>query len=675
MARKKADFEDSPMGELAFKLLSEFDEAERAKRPIEVRFVESLRQYKGLYEGVQGQTNSEGGPTGSQIFVRHTRAKCDTMTARLMDLLFPTNGEKNWGIAPSAKPSVSPVALALFREEKGDDPEVQAAVSSGDQDALIKMAADAAAERMSKAIEDQLTDTGGKPTYQKCSRKVISDGIRLGTGILKGPLVERRKQDRFVFAQDEEGNVSWAMINEEGEIAPFFEKVSPYHVYPDPGALDPSQLLYVWQDHLLTRREFLDLAHIPGFSEGAIRQHIMEFSAGDASARQHETDVRMLNEEEHAREYHGRYRILERWGQVTGQELLACGLEREEIEESESYDAVIWMTQDGRVLKAAPVPVDGVSIPFYFFQPYEDEASFWGESLPEIIRDCQEAINAAARVTLDNAAITAGPQIGVNVSAMQNHEDATDVYPFKVWMFESAEDLQNSFKVFTLPSATAESMAIMEKFSQLSDEVSVPRFMRGDNSGVSGAGDTASGLSMLMGSAALPIKDVVSTFDSGVTEPFIRALYRWNMRFNDDERVKGDYSVIARGSTSLMAQELMGRRLMEAMSVLFSQALAEQTDRVKVYEYVVRALNLPDDIQMDQEEVERQKMEEVLRIKRAELQAALEEMQRRGVPPEQALMMIARNAQTFLQQAGGGLDQRPQSQQMQPQGLGFGGGI
>ncbi|TVM35612.1 hypothetical protein DQK91_02810 [Oceanidesulfovibrio marinus] len=672
---------DTPLSPLANELLREFDEAEKAKKPVEDRFIKSLRQYKGQYDPeIHWNEDKDGNVLGSQIYVRHTKAKCDTLTARLMDLLFPTNGERNWGIAPSPKPSVSPLALEEYKRDHADDEEVKAVVQKGDQDTLIKMVADDAAERMSKVIEDQLTDTGGRPTYQKCSRKVIHDGVVLSTGVLKGPLVERRREDRFVYSQDERGVAKWEMITEEGQPTPYFEQVSPFNVYPDPGALDPSQLLYVWQDHVMTRRDFLDLRHIPGFMEERLRQHITDFPDGDAERRDYETEVRSLGDDTSTSEMKGRYRVLERWGQLTGQQLLDAGLDRDDIEESDTYDAVIWMTKDGTVLKAAPVPVDGVGIPFYFFQPYEDESSFWSESLPEIIRDPQEAINAAARATLDNAAICTGPQIGVNMSALQAGEDPTNVHPFKVWMFESVEDMKSAFQVYTLPSYTKEHMAIMEKFSQVSDEVSVPRFMRGDNAGVDGAGDTASGLSMLMSSATLPIKDTVAKFDSGVTEPFIRALYRWNMRFHDDERIKGDYSVIARGSTSLLAQELMGRRLMEAMSVLFSPALAEQTDREKVYEYVVRALNLPDDIQMDQEEVERQRMQVFMQQKRAELQAVMEELEKKGIPPEQALMQMAQSSMAVLQQAnaqGGGpgaMQQPPPMQQGMGPGVAAGAG-
>jgi hypothetical protein len=345
--------------------------------------------------------------------------------------------------------------------------------------------------------------------------------------------------------------------------------------------------------------------------------------------------------------------VLERWGQLTGKQLLDAGLDREDIEEGEIYDAVIWMTTDGDVLKAAPSTVDGVPIPFYFFQPYTDESSFWPEGLPEIIRDCQEAINASARMILDNSAITAGPQIGINMDAVRDDIDVTNVHPFKVWPFESAEDLRTAFQVWSIPSATSETMAIMEKFAQISDEVSVPRFMRGDNAGVEGAGETASGLSMLMSSASLPIKDMVAGFDAGITEPFIKALYRWNMRFHDDDRIKGDYAVAARGSTSLMAQELMGQKLMQSMSILSAPPMQGMVDFEKTLEYVIRALNLPDDIQLTKQEMERRQMDQMMKAKQAELQAVMQEMQKQGISPQQALMMLAQKTMQGMPEGAG----------------------
>ena len=74
-------------------------------------------------------------------------------------------------------------------------------------------------------------------------------------------------------------------------------------------------------------------------------------------------------------------------------------------------------------------------------------------------------------------------------------------------------------------------------------------YMSGDNA-TSGAAGTSSGLSMLMGAVNIVIKDLLTSFDEGVTIPFIQALYHWNMQFHADPKIKGDFDIVATGSAS-----------------------------------------------------------------------------------------------------------------------------
>lgn len=72
--------------------------------------------------------------------------------------------------------------------------------------------------------------------------------------------------------------------------------------------------------------------------------------------------------------------------------------------------------------------------------------------------------------------------------------------------------------------------------------------MWGEPSGA--AGRTASGPVYVDGVLqTLQIKDQVKNFDDGITKPFISAMYHWNMKFNSDSDIKGDYAVQARGTS------------------------------------------------------------------------------------------------------------------------------
>ena len=86
---------------------------------------------------------------------------------------------------------------------------------------------------------------------------------------------------------------------------------------------------------------------------------------------------------------------------------------------------------------------------------------------------------------------------------------------------------------------------------------------------------------MLRGDAALPFKDIVRNFDS-FTQSVIWSLVQFNRKFNPDLTPPGDYDVIARGATSLVAKEVRGTQI-----DLLSQTLTpEERDHVDERRFV-----------------------------------------------------------------------------------------
>lgn len=167
-------------------------------------------------------------------------------------------------------------------------------------------------------------------------------------------------------------------------------------------------MLYVWQTHLFTRRELMDLSKNPGFDQARILEYIISNPEGDAEVTEHEQELRNLSDEQTAFEHKNRYRVLERWGYLTGSDLLTAGVDLETLRaaipdfvEAGAYESCVWMTQGGTVIKAALSPVEGMAIPYHFFQPYKDDASFWPDGPAGRHRDLQTIINAAARMMID----------------------------------------------------------------------------------------------------------------------------------------------------------------------------------------------------------------------------------------------------------------------------------
>ena len=103
---------------------------------------------------------------------------------------------------------------------------------------------------------------------------------------------------------------------------------------------------------------------------------------------------------------------------------------------------------------------------------------------------------------------------------------------------------------------------------------------------------TAAGASMLRGDAALPFKDIIRNFDI-FTQSVINSLVQFNRKFNPDLAPEGDYNVIARGATSLIAKEVRGMQV-DQLAQTLTPAEAMHIDERKLIEARVKVRDLGD---------------------------------------------------------------------------------
>ena len=115
-------------------------------------------------------------------------------------------------------------------------------------------------------------------------------------------------------------------------------------------------------------------------------------------------------------------------------------------------------------------------------------------------------------------------------------------------------------------SQAGELIGIYNQFAKQADEVTgIPNYIYGSGSGASGAGRTASGLSMLMDNAAKGIKNAIVNVDK-VIEMVVERFYVHNMMYNPDPYIKGDFKVVAKGAMGLLAREAVQVRRNEFLA-------------------------------------------------------------------------------------------------------------
>jgi hypothetical protein len=117
-------------------------------------------------------------------------------------------------------------------------------------------------------------------------------------------------------------------------------------------------------------------------------------------------------------------------------------------------------------------------------------------------------------------------------------------------------------------------------------------------SDVQGAGRTSSGLSMLMGSAGKGIRQVVMHIDHDVIYKVVQRQFVYNMRYDEDESIKGDAEIIARGAVNLAVKETVNVRRVEFLNATSNEIdmqIMGVEGRAAILREVAKGLQMPVD--------------------------------------------------------------------------------
>jgi len=400
-----------------------------------------------------------------------------------------------------------------------------------------------------------------------------------GTGIMKGP-----------FAIDKE-YPNW---NDEGEYEPTIKTVpstshvSIWNFYPDPDAYNMDEAEYVVERHRMTRSQMRSLKSRPFFRNDSIDDAI---KLGESYEKKYwEQD---MEDDSTYNTHPERYEVLEFWGYVDSEILENNGVTiPKELRNSEQLNVNVWVC-NGKVLRLVLNPFKPTRIPYYSV-PYElNPYSFFGVGIAENMDDTQTLMNGFMRMAIDNAALSGNLIIEVDETNLVPGQDLS-VYPGKVFRRQGGAPGQGIFGT-KFPNVAGENMQLFDKARVLADEsTGFPSFAHGQT-GVSGVGRTASGISMLMSAANGSIRNVVKNVDDYLLGPIGKAFFSFNMQFDFDPDIKGDLEVKASGTESLMANEVRSQRLMQFMQVGANPALQPFIKSDYIIREIAKSMDLDPD--------------------------------------------------------------------------------
>lgn len=610
------DLRPEGLAKLGSLLTARFTQYEWERRVAELQWERNARQYLGVYDPdiEQGMDINR-----SRAYPKVTRWKCVSMLSRLMNLLFPVD-DKNWTISPSPLPDLDDEDLQKILDMlmpppaaapdggpgsamPGADAGQPAPPSDEDIEAAIRDFARKRCDRMELEIEDQLDELGGgkKISYTALCRKVLYSGIKYGAGVLKGPFVE--EQTQRTWKMDGNGRLMSVPIT---SYRPRFEFVPLWDYYPDLSAKTLHQMDGQFERAVLSRHELVKLKNRPDFLPKQIDLALKRWPNGNYKRRAYETEILALgptlNTQHIAK---NKYEAYVWTGHLQGSEIAELGVEVSEADLLSDLHAVVWMVEDvvikamldpwTELLKAAKIDTTMQLYHHFIFE--ENESFILGNGLPQIVRDSQLSICAAVRMMLDNASIQRN--VEVNTKLLGIYQEIRSVEPDKVWYREDTDPSTvnvPAVRAIDLPFHVQELQSMIKTFMDFADNETFVNVGTGGDmqKGPSEPFRTAAGASMLRGDAALPFKDVVRNFDM-FTVSVINSILLFNKIFNSgNEAIKGDFTPIARGATSLIAKEVLGIQL-DSMS----QTLTDEEKKYLKPRNLLRAKVRVRDLQVD----------------------------------------------------------------------------
>jgi hypothetical protein len=592
-------------------VMERYYRAEDYREQDEQRWLRAYRNYRGLYGSDVQFTEAEK----SRVFIKVTKTKTLAAYGQIVDVLF-ANNRFPLSVDPTELPEgvVKDVSFDPKEPEelrgstnlssspygfKGDGKELPKGATAKTLEGMLGPLEDklkdvenlkaevgktptaitfspalVAAKNMEKKIHDQLEESGAS----KHLRSTAFEMALFGTGVMKGPFAVDKEYPNW----DEEGEYDPTL-----KTVPQVSHVSVWNFYPDPDAANMDEAQYVIERHKMSRSQLRALKKRPHF-----RREVIEAAIADGENYVKESWEDDLSDyaPDHGIE---RFEVLEYWGMCDTEMLLDQKIDiPKELQKLDELQVNVWIC-NGKLIRMVLNPFKPSTIP-YMAAPYElNPYSFFGVGIAENMDDTQTLMNGFMRMSVDNAVLSGNLLIEVDETNLVPGQDLS-VYPGKVFRRQGGAPGQAIFGT-KFPNVSQENLQLFDKARQLADEsTGLPSFSHGQT-GVSGVGRTASGISMLMNAASGSIKTVIKNVDDYLLKPLGEGLFRFNMQFDFDKSLKGDLEVKARGTESLMANEVRSQRLMQFLQVASNPALAPFAKFQYVIREIAKAMDLDPD--------------------------------------------------------------------------------
>lgn len=533
--------------------------------PIEQRWVDDCRRINGELNystPTKSKPVSEDG-TYKEPHLGYVKARCDQITARLSDMMFPHN-DRNWDMGPTPDPELGAMEEA--------DPQRATA---------IKKQTHGKCMRMRQKIDDQLTES----RFNAVGRRAIDDCVRLGSCVMKGPVLSLKTKRKFTSGPNPETGQMQSVFQVLESTEPGVEFVDPWFFFPELTET-VEQATQSHQLHVWSKRKLQEMRADAFFEPGAITEVLkQEPGLGVGAIRAMKNRCSAMSQQE---VFADKFAVWESYKFLCQKDLAALGIEIDDAEEFVAPLYEFWHC-NGVMLKARPVMMeDDNRIPYYVVPYARADDTMFGFGVSHLLRNRDRDIQAAWRMALHNAALSAGPLVMVRKNAWQPADGSFEIRGPKI--IEIIEDeqrisLDDIIRTVSFKNEVPLHLELLNRAIALADEeIGMPAIMTGNPSM---AVPTSSGLAMLMNASNIVQRRFAKMFDDYLISPLIERFYWWNMVFGDDDGMKGDFDVQPLGTSQLLVKDIQAQHLQ-----IFSQMAADPRFAPYVHNYNLLQANL-----------------------------------------------------------------------------------
>lgn len=590
---------------------------------------------RGNVQGkVSSRQDSEGNGANnkSRILLNIIKPKTNSAVSRVEEMLVP-HDEKPWDSEPTPIPELDEAI------ESKDKSPVQLSDGAPQPAYLVaQMVKDQAAEaskNMNLWIEDQFVmgknDRKSGTVYAEM-RKVIRAAGKLGTGVLKGPYMIARRFRRWKI--DPKSRV--AELEIEVKNCPTSKCIDPRDLFPDPSCGDDVHNgSYIIERDYLTARQLRDLADDDSYDRAAIAQALRDGPVSRAidPMRSRDSGIGVVQDSEVFETFYY-------YGDVDIDTMAAMGLDgdSEGLTEDErilaAVPAIVTIV-NGKAIKAVVNPLETGAFPYDLFVWEPVSGQPWGRGVPSKGAAPQRIMTAAIRRMMENAGMSAGPQVVTAGNGCIVPSDGSNaIVGRKHWGFfpnDVIDDVRKAFAIFSVPSMQKELLEILRMALEMLDQLTnLPLLLQG----MTGAApETLGGMELLMQNSNSPLRVIAKQFDDQLIVPHLGRYYDLGMQIAP-ENCRGDLRMVARGSTALVQREMAKELLMQLYPIADDPAL--RIDKAKLIKelasghgFNLKAIQYTDD----------------------EWKARQEEMAKQGPPQDPALQVAQVRSEALIQAA------------------------